>query len=231
MTNEQIRYYLNIVAESEYKKFLINLIPNINSNLIIGVRIPKLRQLAKQIVKNDWRSYLKAAYDDTFEEIMLQGIVIGYIKTDIDEYILYIKNFIPKINNWSVCDSFCSGLKLSKVYQNEIWNFIQPYLKDKREYYIRFGVVMLIYYYTDKEYIGKVFQLLNLIKSEFYYSKMAVAWAISIYYIKFPQLTLKYLENNSLDDFTYNKALQKIIESSKVDEQTKQKIRLMKRKN
>lgn len=72
--------------------------------------------------------------------------------------------------------------------------------------------------------------LLDKIKHEGYYVKMAVAWAVSICYVKHPVTTMKYLKNNTLDCFTYNKALQKITESYRVDRETKDLIRGMKRK-
>ena len=92
------------------------------------------------------------------------------------------------------------------------------------------GVVMLLDYYTDREHVKEGLALLDQIRNEDYYVKMAVAWAVSIYYIKLPDETMAYLKKNNLDDFTYNKALQKITESLKISKETKQMIRSMKRK-
>ncbi len=185
--------------------------------------------MAKNIAKGDWRTYLDhAAESDYFEEIMLQGMVIGYVKTDIEDILHYTAAFITKIDNWSVCDSFCTGLKFTKKNPKLVWEFLQPYLSSNHEYEIRFGVVMLLDYYIEEEYIGRVLQRLNNIKHEGYYVKMAVAWAISICYVKLPETTMRWLESNTLDDFTYNKALQKITESNRVDHETKNLIRGMK---
>jgi 3-methyladenine DNA glycosylase AlkD len=194
------------------------LIPNINN--VLGVRLPGLRKLAKKLAKGDWRTYLVQAENEFFEETMLQGMVIGYVKTDIEEILHYIADFIPKINNGSVCDSFCTGLKFTRDNMNQIWNFLQPYLSSEKEYAIRFGVVMLLFYYVEEEYIGTVLQLLDSIKHEGYYVKM----------VKCPEPTMTYLKNNALDDVTYNKALQKIIESLRVDLETKNVMRSMKHK-
>lgn len=89
---------------------------------------------------------------------------------------------------------------------------------------------MLLDYYTDREHVKEGLALLDQIRNEDYYVKMAVAWAVSIYYIKLPNETMAYLKKNNLDDFTYNKALQKITESLKISKETKQMIRSMKRK-
>ncbi|WP_239616888.1 DNA alkylation repair protein [Cohnella mopanensis] len=217
------------LAEPEYQKFAAALIPNIDN--VLGVRLPEVRKLALRIAKGDWRSYLKQAEDEYFEEVMLQGMVIGYLQTDIEEILDAIAAFVPKINNWSVCDSFCIGLKFTKTNKIRVWSFLQSYLLSEQEYEIRFGVVMLLDYYVEEEYIGRVLQRLDAIKHNGYYVKMAVAWAISICYVLLPEPTMAYLTSRtSLDDFTYNKALQKITESTRVDQSTKQRIRSMKRK-
>ena len=89
---------------------------------------------------------------------------------------------------------------------------------------------MLLFHFVDNEYAQKAFTLFNQIKNDDYYVKMAVAWAISIYFRQLPTLTMPYLQKNQLDDWTYNKALQKITESLKVDCNTKNIIRSMKQK-
>jgi 3-methyladenine DNA glycosylase AlkD len=223
-----IKEQLDGLADVKYQAFSAALIPNISN--VLGVRLPELRKMAKKITKNEWRSYLDQAEDEFFEEVMLQGMVIGYINTDIDELLRYVAAFVPKIDNWSVCDSFCSGLKITHKNKEKVWLFLQPYLKSDIAYDIRFGVVMLLNYYIDEPYIYKVLQLLDQIKHEGYYVKMAVAWAISICFVKLPEPTMSYLYNNHLDDDTYNKALRKITESLRVDQETKTLIRSLKRK-
>jgi 3-methyladenine DNA glycosylase AlkD len=161
---------------------------------------------------------------------MLQGMVIGYIKEDIETILKLVKAFIPLIDNWAVCDSFCNGLKITKNHKERVWEFLQTYLQSDREYEIRFGVVMLLNYYIDPVYAPRAFAHFDRIRHEGYYVKMAVAWAVSIYYVVLPEVTLKYIRSSQLDDFTYNKALQKITESLRVDKEKKEMIRSMKRK-
>lgn len=222
-----IREQLNMMADEQYRKFSSSLTPGQDN--IIGVRLPLLRKLAKEIAKGDWRGYFNGATSDTFEEIMLQGMVIGYLKIDIETILILAKDFIPLIDNWSVCDSFCNSLKITKVYKERVWDFIQTYLQSDKEYEIRFGVVMLLNYYVESSYASDVFRHFDRIKHEGYYVKMAVAWAISIYFVVLQELTLVYIKDNNLDDFTYNKSLQKIRESLRVDKKTKEMIKELKR--
>ncbi|MFU0824632.1 DNA alkylation repair protein [Clostridium sp.] len=223
-----VRQQIFQLADEEYKKFHSKLCPNTNN--IVGVRLPILRKMAKQLVKENWREYMKAAPSDYYEEVMLQGLILGYVKDDIEEVLNYAADFIPRIDNWAICDSFCNGLKFTKANKKRVWNFIQPYLSSEREFDVRFGVVMLLSFYIEKDYIDRVLKVLDTIKHEGYYVKMAIAWAISVCYVKFPEKTMEYLKNNRLDDFTYNKSLQKITESLRVDKKTKALIRNMKRR-
>lgn len=226
--NKKIRGEIFELIDEDYKKFSSSLLPNIDN--ILGVRLPELRKLAKKVAKDDWRKFIDTADNQYFEQIMLQGMVLGYIKTNIEEILLYVAEFIPKIDNWSVCDSFCGGLKFTNNNMEQVWNFIQPFLSSKKEYEVRFAVVMLLDFYINDEYIDKVLKLLDNVNHPGYYAKMAVAWAVSICYIKFPEKTMDYLKNNNLDYFTYNKSLQKICESLRVDKETKKIIKAMRRK-
>ena len=225
---EKIRKELEIIAEENYRIFAAKLIPNIDN--LLGVRLPKLRKIAKKIVQIDYEYYLAMNNPLYFEEVMLQGMIIGEIKLPWTERSRYVKQFISKINNWSVCDSFCCGLKFEVSEKELVWQFLQPYFASDKPYDIRFAVVMLLFYFVDDEYAQKAFTLFDQIKNDDYYVKMAVAWAISIYFRELPTLTMSYLHKNQLDDWIYNKALQKITESLKVDSSTKIIIRSMKRK-
>ncbi|KAJ49279.1 3-methyladenine DNA glycosylase AlkD [Clostridium tetanomorphum] len=226
--NNKIREEIFKLADEQYKQFQSKLCPNTDN--IVGVRLPLLRKLAKQIVKEDWREYMNTADNEYYEEVMLQCMVIGYVKADVEEILSYVTQLITKIDNWAICDSLCNGLKFTEKNKERVWEYLQPYLSSEKEFEMRFGVVMLLDFYIEEIYIDEVLQLLDRAKHDGYYVKMAVAWAISICYIKFPQKTMEYLKNNTLDNFTYNKALQKITESLRVDKETKILIRSMKRK-
>ena len=222
MTNQEIRAELMAMADDEYKKFMAKLMPTVNPDTIMGIRMPQLRKFAKNVAKGDWRTYLDNADDDSFEKIMLQGLVIGSIKAELDEILPYVAAFLPKIDNWAICDSFCVSLKLAEKYPAEMWDFIM-------QYQTRFTVVTILDYYIKAEYVERIFAYFDSIKSDDYYIKMAVAWAVAECFTKLPDSTLSYLENNKLDDFTHNKALQKIRESRKIDEETKKFINKFKR--
>ncbi|WP_343003352.1 DNA alkylation repair protein [Clostridium sp. 2218st1_F5_2218SCRN_220325] len=215
------------LSDDKFKTFHSRLCPNTDN--IIGVRLPLLRQLAKEIAKGDWRNFLSNSKEEYYEEILINGLVIAYAKCDVEERLNYIESFVPKIDNWAICDSFCNTLKFVNKNKEIMWEFIQSYLKSYNEFEIRFAVVIILNYYITEDYIDLVLKTLDNIKHDGYYVKMAVAWAISMCFIKFEEKTMAYLKDNSLDDFTYNKSLQKICESLRIDKNTKELIKSMKR--
>ncbi len=235
MNRIEVRMLLEQQAEESYKNFNDKIIPGVKN--AIGVRMAALKELAKSIAKVDYDEYFQEVNGTDFEsiyyeEIMLWGLTIGYIKESAEEKLKYVEAFIPKINNWAVCDSFCAGLKFTQKNKELVWQFIQPYLKDNREFYIRFGVVMLMDYFIDEEHIETNLDLLENINHEGYYVKMAVAWAISVCFVKDPEVTGKFFEkeHNKMDDFTFNKAIQKIRESYRVSKEDKDYLNQLKRK-
>ena len=224
--DKNIKDMLFKLSDVKYKEFSSSLVPT--NYEIIGVRLPVLRKLAKKFSEN-WQNFIYQQNDVYFEEIMLKGMIIGLIKEPFDKVIPLIDMFVPLIDNWSVCDSFCSGLKFVCNNKKRMLDVVDKYLLGGSEFSIRFAVIIMLDYYTDDIYVDSVFQRLEKINHGGYYVKMAVAWTVSVCFVKFRNKTMQYLKNCSLDDFTYNKSLQKIIESNRVDSDTKNIIRRMKR--
>lgn len=224
--NEEIRKKLEELSEEKYRLFSSALIPDCNH--MLGVRIPTLRKLAKRIAREPhWREYLENARDDSFEEILLQGLVIGYVKAPPEEILFFVKAFIPKIDNWSVNDSFCSGLKMCRTYQEEVWQFLQPYLKSDKEFEVRAAVVLLLNYYLNDRYIEEVLELYAAIRHEGYYVSMAIAWGLATAYVKYPRKVWDYLQKGRLAEETRQKALQKLRESYCVSKEDKIRIKTL----
>ena len=224
-TKEKLQVELKALQDLQYQKFHSSLLPGVEN--IIGVRMPLLRKLAKEMLRRNWRSYLDVEISKPntyYEEDIIQALLIGTSKLSLPERHAYIKAFVPEINNWAVCDLFCSTLKEAQYYQEEYWQLIVPYFNSSNAYDLRFASVMLLNYFTDDEYAEEALKLLEAIKHEDYYVKMGVAWAISIFYIKQPQLTLPMLQQNNLDTFTHNKAIQKIRESFRVSKEDKEML-------
>lgn len=225
---EEIRKKLYSLADADYKVFNDKLIPGTDN--AIGIRLPKLREIAKEIAKGDFRTYLFEAENTTHEEVMLQGLVIGYAEMDLDECFSYLDQFVPKIYNWAICDSCCMTYCFMKKFQEESFAYLQKYLNSDREFEIRFGVVSLLDHFVNETYIDEVLEICGRIRHDGYYVKMAVAWAVSVCYVKFPKKTKVFLLENTMDDFTHNKSIQKIRESYRVSKEEKELLNQLKRK-
>lgn len=224
----KIRQDLFAMQDLKYKEFHGSLCPDIDN--VIGVRISKLREYAKELYKCNNLKDIKIE-DKYYEELVIQGMLIGFqTKAPIKEVIKQVEEFIPKINSWAVCDTFCAGLKITKKYQTEMFKVIKEYLKSTQEYQVRFAIVMLLNYYINDQYIDQVLQILDNVKLDKYYVQMANAWAISICLIKYYNKTLDFLNTTKIDDFTYNKGIQKAIESYRITNEQKEYLRTLKRR-
>ena len=227
---KEIKEKLFELSDKKYKEFHVGLCPGTNN--IIGVRVPILRNYAKELYEEKtWKETIKQIDNEYYEEIMLQGMLIGLAKQDIKTMQNQIEEFVPKIDNWAICDVFCAGLKATKKKKKEMWAFLQKYLKSEKEFEIRFGVVMILDYYIEEEYLEEDFKIFHTITSQDYYVQMAVAWAISICLVKYYDATIEFLKTAQLDPFTYHKAIQKAIESYRITEERKHFLRTLKKSN
>ena len=231
---EIIRKRLMLMAEERYRVFTIKLLcyegKYVSKWNVLGVRLPALRTIAKELAKEDWKRYTSCADDAYFEEVMLWALILGYAKGAEEELLEQIALFLPYIDCWSICDTFAGGLKWIRADRERAWDFLQPYIDSGLTYSIRFAVVMLLGHFTVQEYIDRVLERLLSIKHPDYYVKTAVAWALCECYVKFPKETDPYLNKQYLDNDTYRMTLQKIIESYRIDDAVRQEMRLRKKK-
>ncbi len=227
MEREKIIQYLFENQDSKYRDFHSRLIPGTED--IIGVRVPILQKLAKQIAKSDYSSYLKQVDFQYYEERMVYGLVLGSIRKDFETVMYYLKGFIPVIDNWAVCDSLCSSLKEVKKHRESVLPYLLECCDSSEEYIIRFAVVMLMNYYCDQEHIEILLSEFNKISNEAYYVRMGVAWAVSLCFVKCRERTIEHLLDNKMDDWTHNKSIQKIVESFRVSAEDKEMVKTLKR--
>lgn len=222
-------------AKEDYGNFSAKLLPGTSRNRILGIRLPLLRKFAKAIAKGNLLSYLEVVHDlakesdRMLEEKLVWAFLIGHIK-DWEESRRQIQRFVPYIDNWSVNDSFCSSLKIAKNHPMQMLELVQDYLDSKQMYELRFSFVMLLNYYIKEDTIDFVLEACNRDDLCEYYVQMAVAWTVSMCYVFDREKTLTFFENCKLDDFTFNKSVQKILESLQITKEEKQIIKSLKRR-
>ncbi len=223
MTNREIIQILEGLAEPGYQRFASSLIPG--ETQLMGVRLPQLRKLAKRLARENWQGYLIQDWGTSFEEVLLQGMILGYAKGTWEQRLQAVTAYLPQIRNWSICDSFCSSLKMPKENPQGFWEYLSPLRDAQEEFTVRFAVVMLLNYYRSPEYYSRCIAYLDGVRHPGYYAKMAVAWALSLFYCSFPQETMAYFADSSLDREILYRALCKIIESHSITSQQREEIR------
>lgn len=227
MDNIEIKERMIFAKDEKNALFFQKISPTAKN--VTGVRIPFLRKLAKEIIKANGKDFLENYVVDTHEEFLLYGIVLGYIKIPLEEKFAFLEKFVPKIYDWSGCDIVISSFKFKEHELKQVYEFIMQYRYSKNEYETRFMIVMLLVNFIREEYLDNIKEILETEKFDKYYTQMASAWLISVMFVKYRDYTLDYLYNNNLDDFTYNKALQKIRESLRVTKQDKELMKTLKR--
>ncbi len=225
--DEAVRIRLEALSEEKFRDFSSSLVPGCGD--MMGVRVPALRAIAREAVRSGgWQAMLASDDDRWFEERVLRGMLIGLAPASPEQRLAWVRDFVPRIDNWAVCDIFCAGLKFAARNREAVWPLLEECLASPQTYALRFAVVMLLDHYLCDEYIGAVLERLAAVRSEAYYVRMAVAWAVSVCYVRYPELTRPLLEAGRLDRFTHNKSIQKICESLRVAPEAKDALRRLK---
>lgn len=222
--------YLRSFADTKYRQFHLKLIPDYEPNKFLGVRMPVLRRLAREISRSNPKDFVKNTPTDFYEEIMLRGIVIGLIKTEsLSEFKGLVNSQLKYIDNWALCDCFCNSLKETEKYKGEFLNSIEEYLCSNNPWTVRVGLVILLCFYLDDEYIKTALTLSNSVHSRSYYVSMAQAWLTAEAFAKNEGLTMKFFTACDYDSITFNRTIQKARESRRVSPQLKEELKKMKR--
>ena len=224
----EIRTRLFELQDPEYKKFHCALMPTVDPDRVIGVRMPKLRALAKEIVKSGKsNSFIAALPHRYYEENNLHGLIIS-TERDFGKAITEVERLLPYVDNWATCDLL--DLKIFKAHKDELYGKILEWMASDHTYTVRFGIKMLMTYFLDDTFKTDQLDLVCMIRSKEYYVNMMRAWYFATALAKQYDATLKIIEGNRLDAWTHNKAIQKAIESYRVSDEHKAHLRALRRK-
>lgn len=215
---------LRPLAEPEYKEFSSKLLPGVDG--IIGVRIPALRRIAKDICRSDWKNFL--SYEpQSFEHTMIYGLVTATAPMTAGERIKMTEKFIPMINNWSVSDTFCASWKIGKTDdKDEVWNYCTELVRRHSEFPSRVGAVMMLDHFIDDEHVDLINRILCSAAPCGRYYDMGAAWTLSVCYVKYPDRTEQALFGGTADLGILKKTVQKICDSYRVGKEDKERLRI-----
>lgn len=227
---ENYKKFIKFLFEKEDKKYI-----EFNKKIIdknekfIGVRMPELKKIGKEISKGNWKKFLENCGEEFYEEKILYGLVATNVKIEREERERYLKSFIEKIDNWALCDIVVGNMKFIKKDKENFFEFAKKCCSSKNFWEIRVGLVIFLSYFVEKEHLEDIFSEINKITNEEYYVKMAQAWLISILFVKYREETIKFLSNNNLDSWVQNKGIQKIRESLRVSKEEKEEVLKLKK--
>ena len=211
-----------------YREFNSKLIPNIDKDKMIGVRIPDIRKIEKSLSVEEKEQFLMDLPHKYFEENMLHGIIISNMK-ECDKTISELEKFLPYVNNWAVCDTISP--KVFKKKREKIITKILSWIKSDHTYICRFGIGMIMQLYLEDEYFKTSYlDIVAKIRIEDYYINMMRAWLFQVALVKKWDITIKYIENNSLDIFTHNKTISKSCDSYRIDKIKKKYLKSLRRR-
>ena len=223
----QIQEKLFSLADIKYKDFTASLIPTVDKETIIGVRSPALRQLAKELDQDQVQEFLDTLPHTYYEENNLHAFLIGRIK-DYSQCIQRVEDFLPYIDNWATCDSLATPI--FKKHLDQVKEKVYIWLEDEHEYTVRYAIGVLMRYYLDEAFDSIYLDWVQNIDKDTYYINMMRAWYFATALAKQEKATYPIFEKELLDVWTHNKAIQKCIESRRISNDLKQKLRVLKRK-
>ena len=221
---DNVRDMLYFYQDLKYKDFSCKLVPNIDKDSVIGVRVPLIRKIAKEIYKDDYIDEFLGDLPHKYqEENILHGIILTLKYKDIDILLEKLDDFLVYVDNWAITDSICP--KLFKKYPDKVYEKIRIWLGDKHEYVIRFGLVCLLQFYLDDNYRDSILELVSSIDVDYFYVNMAIAWFYSFALIKQYDDAIKYFEEKRLSKWIHNKSIQKAIDSYRISDVKKEYLR------
>ena len=215
------------LKDNEYALFQTRLIPTINRDNIIGVRVPILRKLAKEYIKTGEVTYfLDTLPHKYYDEFMLHGLLLSELK-DYQECIDKVDKFLPYVDNWAVCDIMSP--KIFRKNKEKLLIKIKEWTKSSKTYTCRFGIEMLMTHFLDKNFKKEYLEIPAQVKSDDYYVKMMIAWFYATALAKHWDEAIIYLEKNSLSTWVHNKTIQKARESLRISKEQKEYLKTLKR--
>lgn len=221
-----IEKQLFLLKDEKYRQFSIKLIPNIDPERVLGVRIPVLRKFAKELSKSEnVKPFLSDLPHKYYDENNLHAFLICEIK-DYDEVVFELERFLPYVDNWSTCDVLSP--KVFKKNLDKLIVDIKRWISSKEPYTIRFGIEILMTYFLDEHFKKEYLEEVAKIRSEEYYVNMMIAWFFATALTKQYDKTLPYLQNNKLQKWVHNKTIQKAKESFCITDSKKEYLKSLK---
>jgi len=209
------------LQDTDYKSFHSKLMPTVDADTIIGVRVPVLRKFSKDLSKTfDVTAY--SLPHEYYEENNLHAFLIEHIK-DFSLALYETERFLPYIDNWATCDMFFP--KVFKKHPEIILEKIREWIKSEHTYTVRYAIGLLMRMFLDDNFKDEYADMVADITSDEYYINMMRAWYFATALAKQYDKIIPIIKEKKLDVWTHNKTIQKALESYRIDKETKEYLK------
>ncbi len=221
------KHLFEIKSDPDYRELQQKIIPNVDPELIIGVRTPAVKEYAKELRKSgEYTGFLEKLPHKYYEEYLLHVMILNDEK-DFDTAVRETERILPFVDNWAVCDQFVP--KVHKKHTDELLPYIKAWLASDAEYTIRYGMKMLMSFYLDEKFSPEYMEMvIGADRTDLKYVSLMTAWYFATALAKQYGAAVKVIEDKRLDHVTHNKAIQKTLESFRVTDEQKAYLRSLK---
>ena len=232
------------LTDARYREGHLRVVNALPARRVLGLHSPEIKQVAKrlsreggEVVMSDGTQLICAngaevirAFEAVpsdglyYEETVIWGYLVNHVKCSLDERLAMLGRFVPVLDNWAVCDSYCAHAKwMARADKEALWAFLERWFASGREFEVRFAVVVAMCYFLNEEWLDAVFERINRldfgrIKSKYktvkgkpkvaqqgtvqgaepYYVRMGVAWLLATALAKFPDATRAFVRSSNL---------------------------------
>ena len=251
--------YVRFLTDARYREWHLRVVNAQPESRVLGLHSPEMKQVAKQLSREGGEVVMPdgtrqvcvngaeviRAFEAVpgenlcYEETVIWGYLINLEKCSLDERLAMLTRYVPVLDNWAVCDSYCAHAKwMTRADKVALWAFLQPWFSSEREFEVRFAVVVAMCYFLGEEWLDKVFKRINSldfdrIKSKYksvkgklkvaqqgtalgtdpYYVRMGVAWLLATALAKFPDKTRAFVRSSNLPEDVVKLYIRKARES------------------
>ena len=232
------------LTDARYREGHLRVVNALPERRVLGLHSPEIKATAKQLSRKGGEVVMpdgthqfcangaevirvfEAVSSESLchEETVIWGYLINLEKYSLDERLAMLTRYVPVLDNWAVCDSYCAHAKwMACADKAVLWAFLERWFASECEFEVRFAVVISMCHFLNEEWLDKVFERINsldldCIKSKYktikgkpkivqqgtvqgaepYYVRMSVAWLLATALAKLPDATRAFVRSSKL---------------------------------
>lgn len=216
---------LEAKSDPRYKNFNDKITASKTESL--GVRMPDVKAVAKSVDKSEIEEYLSECRFAYYEDTIIFGLLLA--RLGADEFWKRKDEYLGRCDSWAHIDTVVPAIKIGKADKDRFYELNKDGIESLDGFFLRFRIVVFMRFYIDETHTAEILRLMDKLDGRGYYNDMAIAWLISVAFVKQRGITLAYLQNDNLGEFTHNKAISKIHDSFRVSDSDKKYLKTLRK--